>query len=123
MVEKSDGAYVSSESSPVSVEASSDADTKGGSHSESEEEHTTGALAPGLEVRKTSSPTSPFRLSPQNLGEESKEWPSGKLTANRADREGDPGVGGGGSEATSTKQSYYSARDSMTALDREPSPD
>ena len=61
----------------------------------------------------------PFRLSPQRA-EESLDWGLGKVTANREIREDDRRVEASGSEATSRpSQSYYSAKDSLTALDRE----
>ena len=44
----------------------------------------------------------------------------GKLTANREIREADRRVEASGSDATSRpSQSYYSAKDSLSALDRE----
>ena len=46
----------------------------------------------------------------------------GKLTANRGIREEDRRVEASGSEVTSRQSLYYSAEDSITALERETSP-
>ena len=57
-------------------------------------------------------------MSPQGLVEESKSR-FAKLTANREICEEERRVEAGGSEVTSRQSLYYSAKDSITALEKE----